>query len=406
MNVAIDQGGDGLAACNYLLAAGCCLTIWCDFSHGANNDVNGTVKDLGLWSFWLLMLVALNVPHGPWDDDVRNHQSSEAWRETTKNHSSRSAVLFQERLPQMTEEMKPILAKLDFTGPAEDKIWELSTDEPALVRKGTKRKNARFLDVMRGLRDLLPLWSLKLCQYETVCVELGMVTEKHVEKLTIPAGLGSTEDPHSTAPSVLTLDDKLVRGTCQNALVIAVAMLGEGSHRQLISVIVNCCKPVEAWHSKQNKELRSEQGSSAWVLGQLEGEFFQHTNDIILLMKDPLVLADCGLLQSYDGDDNCVMMQQNELASQFGDFALLLSSKRVERSLWFVAGLPQRLPVVLSNVQGLPEKALHDFHKDYQCYLECLEASNTTASARPFVRRSVFKHKSVDLHVKAVSFCV
>ena len=46
MNVAIDQGGDGLSACNYLLAVGCCLTIWCDFSHGANNDVNGTIKDI------------------------------------------------------------------------------------------------------------------------------------------------------------------------------------------------------------------------------------------------------------------------------------------------------------------------------------------------------------------------
>ena len=81
MNVAIDQGSDGIAAVKYLLWLGCCLTIWCDFSHGSNNDVNGTIKDLGLWSFWLLMLVALNVPHGPWDDDVRFAQTREALQE-------------------------------------------------------------------------------------------------------------------------------------------------------------------------------------------------------------------------------------------------------------------------------------------------------------------------------------
>ena len=47
-----------------------------------------------------------------------------------------------------------------------------------LTKKGYKRTNARFLDVLRGLRDLLPMWSLKLCQYEHVGIELGMVTEK------------------------------------------------------------------------------------------------------------------------------------------------------------------------------------------------------------------------------------
>lgn len=312
MNVAIDQGGDGLAACNVLLSLGCCLTIWCDFSHGSNNDVNATIKDLGLWSFWLLMLVALNVPHGPWDDDVRYAQTQESWKELKSNNTSRSSVLFQDHLPSMIEELQPLLALHDFTGPVEDKIFELTTEEPALTKKGYKRKNARFLDVLRGLRDLLPMWSLKLCQYEHVAIELGMVTDKQVDKLTLSADAGDSTDPRSTAPSVLTLDDKIVRGTCQNALVIACAMLGESSHRHLVSIIVNCCKPVEEWHSAQNKLLRSEKDSAKWILDQLEGDFMKHVNAILLTMQDPLVLAECGIVQRYDGDDNCFMLQQDE----------------------------------------------------------------------------------------------
>ena len=401
MNVAIDQGGDGLSACNWLMAMGCCLTIWCDFSHGANNDINGAIKELGLWSFWLLMLVTLNVPHGPWDDDVRNAQAKEGWEETKKHYTARSAVLFQDHLPHMVDEMKPLLAKCDFTGPIEEQIWMMTSDEPALTKKGTKKKNARFLDVLRGLRELLPLWSLKLMQYEHVCIELGMVSEKQMDKLSLSVDV-SESDHKSTAPSVLTLDDKIVRGTCQNALVIACAMLGIHSHKHLINIIVNVCKPVEAWHSEQNKQLRSEASSAKWILDQLEGDFFKHVNDTILTMQDPLVLAECGIAQNDDGDDNCFMMHQNELSSKLGDFALLLASKRVQRTLWFVSGLPHRLPLVLSKKTGVPLQVLKEFKRDYQCHNECIVAAKTIPAAANFVRRSVFKRKSVDLHVKAM----
>ena len=142
MNVAIDQGGDGLAACNFLLSLGCCLTIWCDFSHGANNDVNAAIKEMGLWSFWLLMLVTLNVPHGPWDDDVRHAQTKEGWDEVKENYSSRSAVLFQHHLPNMIDELQPLLDQTDFNGPLEDQIWKMTNEEPRLKRKGNKSEQA------------------------------------------------------------------------------------------------------------------------------------------------------------------------------------------------------------------------------------------------------------------------
>ena len=144
MNVAIDQGGDGLAACNFLLSIGCCLTIFCDFSHGANNDVNGTIKDLGLWSFWLLMLVTLNVPHGPWDDNVRHSQASEGWQEVADNHSPQSAVLFQYHVPNMIVELQPLLDQLDFTGPVEDKVFELMKGDPSLTKKRLKKKERKI----------------------------------------------------------------------------------------------------------------------------------------------------------------------------------------------------------------------------------------------------------------------
>ena len=80
---------------------------------------------------------------------------------------------------------------------------------------------------------------------------------------------------------------------------------------------------------------------------------------------------------------------------------MLLASNRVERTLWFVCGLPHRLPLVLSKKRGVSEPALKSFYLDYQCYLEAVEAAKTVQAAQTFVRRSVFRHKSVDLHVQA-----
>ena len=178
--LAIDQGSDGLSAMNYLLFLGICLTPWMDFSHGANNDINATIKSLGLWPFWLLMLVVLNIDHGPYDDDVRFAQVREGWNEKKKFLNAKTAVFYREYLPRIVVEMKTVLANLDFDGPVEDALWSVLFEYPLLVRKGYKSKVARFMNVRRQLKDLLQTWHLKRCQYEYVAVESGMVSYKNL----------------------------------------------------------------------------------------------------------------------------------------------------------------------------------------------------------------------------------
>ena len=168
LNIAVDQGSDGLCAANWLLAMGVCVTLWADFSHGATNDVTSTIKAMGLWSFFLLMLVTLNVEHGPWDCDTRHSQVQEGWAETTSIHTSRSSVLFQHHLPNMIYQLRHVIEKMDFTGPVDNLVFDMTHKEPLLKNKGYKQRNARFLDVRRGIKELLPKWSVKACQYEHV----------------------------------------------------------------------------------------------------------------------------------------------------------------------------------------------------------------------------------------------
>ena len=158
------------------------------------------------------MLVTLNMEHGPWDCDTRYAQVQEAWAEITKHHTARSSVLFQHHVPNMVHQLRHVLANMDFTGPEENVVFDMMHTEPLLVKKGYKERNARFLDLRRGLKELLPKWFVKACQYEHVGLELGMVTEKQVDKLKKDTCVvNDTPDPTSTSASVLTLDDKLVR---------------------------------------------------------------------------------------------------------------------------------------------------------------------------------------------------
>ena len=83
LTICADQGSDGLSAVSFLRSLGVSMTFISDWSHGAQNDFYDTLKDLSLWNFWVMMLVVMNVEHGPWADDVRWNQILDAWTEAT-----------------------------------------------------------------------------------------------------------------------------------------------------------------------------------------------------------------------------------------------------------------------------------------------------------------------------------
>ena len=404
--LAIDQGSDGLSAMNYLLFLGICLTPWMDFSHGANNDINATIKSLGLWPFWLLMLVVLNIDHGPYDDDVRFAQVREGWNEKKKFLNAKTAVFFREYLPRIVVEMKTVLANLDFDGPVEDALWSVLFEYPLLVRKGYKSKVARFMNVRRQLKDLLQTWHLKRCQYEYVAVESGMVSYKNLEKIRA-VGISRNDDPSlsSTSPGMLTLDDRLVRNSCSNAVAIAVVMLAEPMHYHLIQIIVKLTQPVDDWHSEQNKTLRSRKGSEKWLVRQHEGDFWTHIRAIVKIMGSAASLADVGILQDAPHQhDNNWLLEQDSLADTMGQFGITLIGKRVSRCLWFWQGLPHRNVAGLSTKNGVAANSAKEFRKDHDAFLALKAAAPDNAAAQALLNRSVFQHAAVELQLEATCY--
>lgn len=75
LSIAADQGGDQLCGINALMRAyGCNVDFVPDPSHGIQNDLWLSGKQAGLSSFFYGMLLMVNVPFGPYCEDMRYKQ--------------------------------------------------------------------------------------------------------------------------------------------------------------------------------------------------------------------------------------------------------------------------------------------------------------------------------------------
>ena len=105
MNIAIDQGSDGLSAMWWLFMMLLCATFWLDFSHGAWRSVQGMINDVGLEPWWLLMMVMFNCAHGPWNSDSVFNSIQECWKELKKHCTPEDLPLFIENVANMIEDL-------------------------------------------------------------------------------------------------------------------------------------------------------------------------------------------------------------------------------------------------------------------------------------------------------------
>ena len=80
------------------------IDISFDPSHGVHNDMLNAVKFAGLKSHLHMTLLRLNVPHGPWDEDLRYKQVCGSISEMLSTGSPKNHPLFMNRLDDMLED--------------------------------------------------------------------------------------------------------------------------------------------------------------------------------------------------------------------------------------------------------------------------------------------------------------
>ena len=87
LRVAMDQGSDGWSAMMAMLY-GLRLNVEVspDPNHGCHNDVKRTLIDMGWYAHQVLMTLAYNLAHAPWDSGERQRQFEDALDEWFTQH--------------------------------------------------------------------------------------------------------------------------------------------------------------------------------------------------------------------------------------------------------------------------------------------------------------------------------
>ena len=162
--VCIDQGSDGWSAAYYLMSLGVNLLLLFDWSHRTWNDVQLAIGDARFSSVCLLMIIVLNLDHGPYASHrwwLEMVQGAQQYTTQVANHND---LLFQENLPNIN---------IDEGGDANEYLEEHEQEAKfaalgeCVDRKLLRVGMCRWFQFISSMTLFLPMWTKRwtICLY-------------------------------------------------------------------------------------------------------------------------------------------------------------------------------------------------------------------------------------------------
>ena len=95
----------------------------------------------------------------------------------------------------------------------------------------------------------------------------------------------------------LTVEDRSLKASCQNVVVLSVLMLQEEENQRLVQCILAPTLEVKAWHTVQSLGLRNATGSAEWLKDQVvHGGYMKHCQNIISKMASAEAMEAAGFV--------------------------------------------------------------------------------------------------------------
>jgi hypothetical protein len=411
LNLGEDQGADDVCATFWLKSKKLSLTEWWDFAHGAWCDLRGVLSEVDLYQFWLLMMMAWNLAHGPHDDDHRFNQMRDLWKELKQSEIGHTLPAFLEAVPRMYDEHDN---PPECTAENSAKVmFDTIDDEDSVHKKGYKINLNRFFSGTRHYRDELKRWSKEEFKIEYMAVEMDMVGGKKLGKLMMGEGAGQSADNvelGSTASNRTPLDRSL-RASFVNTVALKVYMYSQRWHYHVCSIIAEGSLYVEEWVSHMIKTLKDVQSSKKWLLEQYKGKFMEH---VFLTFAAPTSVPSLerigfqlkqhsitwGAGAAPYAERHAQHQIDEDMADLFGRFALSLGTKRLVRCLWLLIGWPYAMTkILISREVALVIGAR--FWADYEAFSDLERQPNKTKAMLALHRRSIFHLTCVLQYVEA-----
>ena len=371
-----DLGSDGVCGFHALsrrFDVNCVL--FPDPSHAACRTLDAVLKTTGTWEFWLLLLISWNLEWGPWSDEGRRNQLDEAMEKVYKTHPHEHP-LYMSLVGDMVRELEDgevvLFAR---EKEVEFELWEFLKQRPRNPVSQRKVALNRFGGAYHASIKSLPWWSVMLWERTIFALESDMLKgAKLADKLgkKIQDAEKASLQNQSTDSRRVSLDDRTLRSCCQNAVAISVLTLMESQHRRTAQIIATCGAPLDAWHTTQNRVLRSSEATSKWLLGQLAGAYMENVAEFLKKLSDVSALAETGFfvgdaadLKSYDNEGLEVLIE-DEFADLMGQMCADFARQRMVRGLWKFGW-----PVWMYHALNSPDHATHVIEKFKQDEANC-----------------------------------
>lgn len=386
ITVSPDQGSDGVCSLGFLSRAKRInVSVAWDPSHAVWNDFRGALRWSDLHSFQLLLVVVYNMSYGPWSEARWFHEVRQGLREYLRLTEGAP-----DRCPLFCFLAEAIACDRQHSAQEglQQDVMELHEDLRSAAcfwQKGDKVSMCRFFGAHRAAKSFDRTWHSRLLGVVFVGLQLGILDKGSMASLLAQKFKPAPEstEPHRTPMPRGQDEVKQLRAACANTLHLAAVVLADGHNQDVQRMITSIADPLEAWHSAQNRFLRSAGNAAQWTLEQVSGQYWAHLKGILDQLSDPGVLEYVSLrvgeIRSYEklSVEHPLVAWNDELATKMAIFAITLVGFRIHRHLELTAGWPSRFALAYHSDEQVRSRAITEFRRDYQLF----EASKNLKTA-------------------------
>lgn len=402
LDLAMDQGVDGMSALHWAVGQDLNITPWWDLSHGTNNDWKSMLRSADLWSFWLLYMRVMNCSAGPQSQDTRWFDLSSAWEEMLRLQPEECPLFLAKADRLMAERSGPssTVGAGDDLSPLHALREQLRDEGPPLYVEWVIL--VRFWDSPRRASEMLKRWQTDLLNREYLALESGALTGKVAERIAIrePSG-AATVGRETTAAGTLHAGERALRNACSNAVVLSVGLLANPDNERFVRFILVAGQFTEQWHGSQNKVLRSVSDAEEWLSRQFDGTLMEHIERTLLapasfeVLQSVRVFLPC---HSADGDIgaddlNGKVVYEDEMCELFADMCTVMAERRLSRLMW-VFGWLVRFGALGGSV-AQRDRTVAASGVDFGAWQALQSHEPRSSSMAELLRRSVFRFQSV-----------
>ena len=351
-----------------------------DFDHGAQRSTLEILKATQLHEFWLLMNVSWNLMDGPDQNAYRLHQIKESNADIIARTGPRHNIMFQELVPRIGKELKDAGIELPNETDSDLEIWQYWVKMQGSRAKLERTSQNRFQALLdRAGKALNGTWSIDYFERVHLGLEMNFLGKKaFASRMTMAKASSASSREESAAGAreptrIAQIEDKTLRGVCENAVGISVAMLADYTHKRVVECVYHALAYIRDRRSDMSRRCKSAEECIAFLTEMSTTGVASHMEQALDPLCNASILDHMGFtLLPSDADRNSVLCEDEDCSGLV--FKLVVSGVKARYIRLFDLKLMPKAMVGCLGSAADAKNILKQLQTDHTIFLEVGEA--------------------------------